>query len=59
MSYEFECRHVVPGCDGRVSGDTRDEVMRAAAAHASEVHGMTDVPDEVAETIRSSIVETD
>lgn len=48
---QFECGTVVPGCDGVVSGDTDDEVLTAAAEHARQVHGMTEVPDEVAAAI--------
>lgn len=59
MAYEFECRNVVPGCDGTVSGATRDEVLQAAAAHAADAHGMDELPDEVVATVQASIVETD
>lgn len=59
MGHEFECKHVVPGCDGKVSGTTHDEVLQGAAAHAAEAHGMTDLPDEVVEKVKASIVATD
>lgn len=54
---QFACGNVVPGCDGVVTGDTVDEVLAAAAAHAASVHGMTEVPDEVAEAIRAGITD--
>ncbi len=50
---QFECDTVVPGCEGVVTGETDDEVLAAAAAHAEQAHGMTDVPDEVAAAIRA------
>ena len=53
----FACGAVVPGCDGVVTGETDDEVMAAAAAHAAQVHGMTEVPDEVVVAIRAGITE--
>jgi predicted small metal-binding protein len=53
----FACGTVVPGCDGVVTGETDDEVMAAAAAHAAQVHGMTEVPDEVVVAIRAGITE--
>jgi predicted small metal-binding protein len=59
MGYEFECTNVVPGCEGIVEGDSPDEVLEKAAAHAASVHGMTELPDEVVEKVKSSIVETD
>lgn len=58
MGYEFECTNVVPGCEGRVEGATEEDVLAKAAAHAAEVHGMTDLPDEVVEKVQASIVPT-
>jgi predicted small metal-binding protein len=52
---QFECGNVVPGCDGVVTGATDDEVLAAAAAHVKEVHGIDEVPDEVAAAIRAAI----
>ena len=54
---QFACGNVVPGCDGVVTGDTVDEVLTAAAAHAASAHGMIDVPDEVVEAIRAGITD--
>jgi len=54
---KFACANVVPGCEGVVSGATDDEVLAAAAQHAAEAHGMTEVPDEVVAAIRSGITE--
>jgi predicted small metal-binding protein len=52
---KFECNTVVSGCNGVVTGETDDDVLAAAAQHAAEVHGMTDVPDEVVSAIRAGI----
>ena len=52
---QFECGTVVDGCDGVVQGETEDEVMQQAAAHAAEAHDMDEVPDEVAQQIRAGI----
>ena len=52
---KFECAQVVPGCDGVVTGDTVDDVLAAAAQHAADAHGMSEVPDEVVAAIRSGI----
>ena len=54
----FACGTVVPGCEGVVTGETDDEVLAAAAAHAAEAHGMTEVPDEVVGAIRAGITDT-
>jgi predicted small metal-binding protein len=53
----FACGTVVPGCEGVVTGQTEDEVLAAAAAHAAEAHGMTEVPDEVVGAIRAGITD--
>jgi predicted small metal-binding protein len=52
---KFACADVVPGCDGVVTGETDDDVLGAAAAHAAAAHGMTEVPDEVVAAIRAGI----
>lgn len=54
---KFACGDVVEGCDGVVTGETDDDVMAAAARHAAEAHGMTEVPDEVQSKIRAGIVD--
>lgn len=54
---QFACATVVDGCDGVVTGETEDDVLAAAAAHAAEVHGMTDVPPEVVTAIRAGIAD--
>ena len=54
---QFACAKVVDGCDGVVSGETEDEVLAAAAAHAAEAHGMTEVPPEVVSAIRAGITD--
>lgn len=54
---KFACANVVPGCAGVVSGNTDDEVLAAAAAHAAEAHGMQTVPDDVVTAIRANITE--
>ena len=54
---QFACATVVDGCDGVVTGETEDEVLAAAAAHAAEVHGMTSIPDDVVAAIKAGITE--
>ena len=58
MGYEFECTNVVPGCEGKVSGDTKEDVVQKAAEHAADAHGTPQLPDEVVEKVKASIVET-
>lgn len=54
---QFACANVVDGCEGVVTGATEEDVLAAAAQHAAEVHGMSDVPPEVVTAIRSGIVD--
>lgn len=54
---KFECATVVDGCDGVVTGETEDEVLQAAAAHASSAHGISTLPDEVVSQVRAGITD--
>ncbi|NOX29641.1 MAG: DUF1059 domain-containing protein [Actinobacteria bacterium] len=54
---QFACATVVEGCDGVVTGANEDEVLQAAAEHAADAHGMTDVPPEVVDAIRAGITD--
>ena len=54
---KFACGDVVAGCDGVVTGETEDDVLAAAAAHASSAHGMHEVPDDVVASIRAGITD--
>jgi len=52
---QFACGTVVDGCDGVVTGETDDEVLAAAAQHAADAHGLSEVPDELVDQIRAGI----
>jgi predicted small metal-binding protein len=54
---QFACGTLMDGCDGVVQGETEDEVLAAAATHAAEAHGITDVTDELASAIRAGITD--
>ena len=56
MGYEFECKNVVPDCEGKVSADSQEAVLAAAADHAKEVHAMDELSDDVVDKVRMSIV---
>lgn len=58
MCYEFECTNVVPGCEGKVSGESKDDVVQKAAQHAADAHGMAELPVEIVEKVKASIVAT-
>jgi len=56
VGYEFECQNVVPGCEGKVGGETHDAVMAKASAHAKEAHGLEHLDEATVEKIKASIV---
>lgn len=43
---QLSCRDAGADCDFLVRAETEDEVLAVAAAHASPVHGMKEVPAE-------------
>ena len=54
---EFSCGAMVPGCWATFQGESEDEILRQVAVHARDVHGMDDVPPDVADEIRAAISE--
>lgn len=52
----FACGDVVPGCDARWVCSTEDEILVAVAGHAAAAHGLQEVPAELVQSVRSSIV---
>lgn len=52
----FACGDVVPGCEARWVCSTEDEVLAGVGAHAAAVHGLTEVPAELVESVRRAIV---
>lgn len=57
MTLELRCGDVVEGCDGVVTGESRDEVMDLAAAHAADAHGMTEVDEATGRALAGAIHE--
>lgn len=54
---KFRCGDVVPGCETTIQGDSEDQILEQVAEHARDEHGMDEVPPEVQEKVRASIVE--
>jgi predicted small metal-binding protein len=50
----LKCADVGFQCDGVIRAESVDEVLRQAAAHAKEVHGV-EVTPEVAEKVKAAI----
>ena len=54
---EFRCGQLVPGCEARFEAESEEEILRHVAGHAREAHGMDEVPPEVVDQVRATIVE--
>lgn len=57
MARTLSCRDVGADCDWHTCADTEEEVMRQAAIHAEEAHGMTEIPPEMMEKAKAAIKE--
>jgi predicted small metal-binding protein len=51
----FACGDVVPGCSVVFTAGSDSEILAQVARHAREDHGLTDIPDELVDAVRSSI----
>jgi predicted small metal-binding protein len=57
MSKIVSCREVGVDCDFVAKGETEQEVLQQCAEHARQAHGMSEIPAELAEKVRTSIHE--
>ena len=51
MAIILRCRNVGPDCDADMRGDTEDEILEQAVAHAQADHGL-EVTPELVEVVR-------
>ena len=58
MERELRCGDVVEGCDGVVTGPDDEDVLRQAAAHAAEAHGMAEVDEATVAALKAAIRDT-
>ena len=52
------CGDLVPGCQAVVAAETDEEILRIAAQHAVEAHGLP-VDDELVAAVKRAIREED
>lgn len=52
----FACGDVVPGCDARWVCSTDEDILAEVARHASADHGLVEIPSELVDQVRASIV---
>jgi predicted small metal-binding protein len=53
----IQCRDLFPGCEFHAEAATEAELLRKAADHAAQVHGITQLTDEVIAKVRGCIRE--
>ena len=56
---QFRCGDVVPGCQWVTRNHDEQRLLDEIQTHAREVHGMDEVPPEVAEAINRVITDVD
>jgi predicted small metal-binding protein len=54
---QFRCGDVVPGCQWVTRSDDEQELLVEIQNHARDVHGMDEVPPEVADAIQRVITD--
>ena len=55
MAKTLSCRDLGADCDFVARGETEEDLMKAAAEHGAQVHGMTDIPPEMMEKAKTMI----
>jgi predicted small metal-binding protein len=55
MPKQLRCRDLGMNCDFEVRGNTEEEVLQQASAHARTAHQITEMPPELADKVRAAI----
>lgn len=55
MAKSICCRDVGVDCDFQATGETVEDVMAQAAAHAKEAHGFDQIPPELVPMVQAAI----
>jgi predicted small metal-binding protein len=55
MAKQLRCRDVGMDCDFEARGNTEEEVLKQASAHARTTHQITEMPPELAAKVRAAI----
>lgn len=59
MKFQLACGDVMPGCPTTFSNESREGLLGAVAAHASEAHGLTSISPEVASAVDAQVRQVD
>jgi predicted small metal-binding protein len=56
MAKSLSCKDVgMVGCEFTARGETMDELLQSAAAHAKEAHGMDSIPAELMPAVQAAV----
>ncbi len=55
MAKKFACGDVVNGCAWSVTAKDEKELFQKISKHASDVHKMSAIPDEIIQKVKSKI----
>jgi predicted small metal-binding protein len=55
MAKELRCRDVGMNCDFEARGNTEEEVLQKASAHARSAHQISEMSPELAAKVRAAI----
>ena len=55
MAKQLRCRDVGMNCDFEARGNTEEEVLQKAAAHARTVHQIKELPPDLAAKVKAAI----
>jgi len=57
MAKMLRCRDVGVDCDAVIRAETTEELMKKVAEHAKKVHGMSEIPEDLAKKVKAAIKE--
>ena len=52
---QFACGDVVPGCDATFEADSDEGILDLVAVHATQDHGMTEIPASLIDQVTQRI----
>jgi predicted small metal-binding protein len=58
MTKELHCGEVMKGCPTVMRGETEEEVLKKAAEHAREAHGVQKMDERTIQAVKARIRET-
>ena len=55
MAMTIHCRDMGADCDFVATGETLEDVLAVGGEHGKEVHGITEIPPEMVEKVKSLV----